>query len=72
MGKVHGSLSRAGKVRDHTPKVDPTPQHKKLTGRAKHRVLYNKRFVNVVAGPGGKRLGPNSMAMRQAKTDAKQ
>ncbi|KAH7814698.1 putative Ribosomal protein S30 [Monocercomonoides exilis] len=28
MGKVHGALSRAGKVRDHTPKV-PKQQHKR-------------------------------------------
>lgn len=32
---------------------------KKLTGRAKRRAQYNKRFVNVVVGFGKKR-GPNS------------
>merc|ERR1711874_271017 len=45
-GKVHGSLSRAGKV-------------KAKTGRAKRRIQYNRRFVNVVATFGKKR-GPNS------------
>ena len=58
-GKVHGSLARAGKVKGQTPKVEPQEKKKKLTGRAKRRIQYNKRFVNVVVGPGKKR-GPNS------------
>ncbi|KAJ3435580.1 40S ribosomal protein S30/UBIQUITIN-LIKE PROTEIN FUBI [Anaeramoeba flamelloides] len=32
MGKVHGSLTRAGKVRNQTPKVEKLPKKKKLTG----------------------------------------
>ena len=40
-------------------------EKKKLpTGRAKKRMLYNRRFVNVVAGVGGKRFGPNSNAAK--------
>ena len=35
-----------------------------VTGRAKKRMLYNRRFVNVVAGVGGKRFGPNSNAAK--------
>merc|ERR1712178_90421 len=59
-GKVHGSLARAGKVRNQTPKVEKnTEKRKKLTGRAKRRAQYTKRFINVVVGPGKKR-GPNS------------
>lgn len=58
-GKVHGSLARAGKVKGQTPKVEPQEKKKKKTGRAKRRIQYNKRFVNVVVGPGKKR-GPNS------------
>jgi len=27
-------------------------------------MLYNRRFVNVVAGVGGKRFGPNSNAAK--------
>ncbi len=62
-GKVHGSLSRAGKVRAQTPKVAKAERKgKKLMGRAKKRQQYNKRYVNVVVGPGGKRIGPNSQA----------
>ncbi len=49
-GKIHGGLARAGKVKGQTPKVEKTAKGKKLTGRAKKRKLYNKRFLNVVAG----------------------
>merc|ERR1739846_34417 len=60
-GKVHGSLARAGKVKGQTPKVDKQEKKKKKTGRAKRRMQYNRRFVNVVPGF-GKRRGPNSNA----------
>jgi len=59
MGKVHGSLARAGKVRGQTPKVAKQETKKNPTGRAKKRLQYNRRFVNVVVGLGKKR-GPNS------------
>ncbi|KAJ3423988.1 40S ribosomal protein S30/UBIQUITIN-LIKE PROTEIN FUBI [Anaeramoeba flamelloides] len=58
--RVHGSLTRAGKVRNQTPKVEKLPKKKKLTGRAKMRFLYNKRFVHVVEEQGRRRAGPNS------------
>ncbi|XP_019867791.2 FAU ubiquitin-like and ribosomal protein S30 [Aethina tumida] len=58
-GKVHGSLARAGKVKGQTPKVEKQEKKKKKTGRAKRRIQYNRRFVNVVA-PFGRRRGPNS------------
>ncbi|PWN31138.1 putative 40S ribosomal protein S30 [Jaminaea rosea] len=61
MGKVHGSLARAGKVKSQTPKVEKQEKAKVPRGRAKKRLLYNRRFVNVVAGPGGKRrMNPNN------------
>ncbi|XP_055346401.1 FAU ubiquitin-like and ribosomal protein S30 [Paramacrobiotus metropolitanus] len=60
-GKVHGSLARAGKVRGQTPKVEKQEKKKKKTGRAKRRLQYNRRFVNVVA-TFGRRRGPNSNA----------
>ncbi|RLN76538.1 hypothetical protein BBJ28_00022347, partial [Nothophytophthora sp. Chile5] len=64
-GKVHGSLARAGKVKGQTPKVPKQEDAKKaLTGRAKKRWQYNRRFVNVVAGMGGKKVGPNSNAAK--------
>ncbi|RIA87749.1 40S ribosomal protein S30 [Glomus cerebriforme] len=55
MGKVHGSLARAGKVKSQTPKVEKQEKKKKKTGRAKKRILYNRRFVNVTNMIGGKR-----------------
>ncbi|KAK3832791.1 MAG: ribosomal protein S30-domain-containing protein [Linnemannia gamsii] len=55
MGKVHGSLARAGKVKSQTPKVAKQEKKKKLTGRAKKRDTYKRRFVNVTNAPGGKR-----------------
>ena len=58
-GKVHGSLARAGKVKNQTPKVEPQEKKKSATGRAKKRIQYNRRFVNVVTEPGAKKVGPN-------------
>nr|BAE40285.1 unnamed protein product [Mus musculus] len=58
-GKVHGSLARAGKVRGQTPKVAKQEKKKKKTGRAKRRMQYNRRFVNVVP-TFGKKKGPNA------------
>merc|ERR1719373_1517743 len=57
-GKVHGSLARAGKVRGQTPKVEAG--EKKKNGRAKRRIQYVRRFVNVVETFGGRKKGPNS------------
>ena len=75
-GKVHGSLSRAGKVRGQTPKVAKMEKkHGKakndLRGRAKKRMQYNQRYVNVVMGPGGKKIGPNSQAERMKAAELK-
>ncbi|XP_060221822.1 ubiquitin-like FUBI-ribosomal protein eS30 fusion protein [Meriones unguiculatus] len=58
-GKVHGSLARAWKVRGQTPKVAKQEKKKKKTGRAKRRMQYNRRFVNVVP-TFGKKKGPNA------------
>ncbi|KAI9633691.1 ribosomal protein S30-domain-containing protein [Dioszegia hungarica] len=55
MGKVHGSLARAGKVKQQCPKVEKQEKKKQPKGRAKKRMQYNRRFVNVVLTPGGKR-----------------
>lgn len=59
VGKVHGSLARAGKVRGQTPKVAKQEKPKKPKGRAAMRLKYNRRYVNAAVGPGKKR-GPNS------------
>ena len=42
---VHGSLARAGKVKSQTPKVDKQEKKKVPKGRAKKRILYNRRCV---------------------------
>jgi small subunit ribosomal protein S30e len=59
---VHGSLARAGKVRGQTPKVAKQEKKKHETGRAKKRLQYNRRFVNVVVGV-GKKKGPNTQPL---------
>merc|ERR1712157_460646 len=48
-----------GKVKGQTPKVDPEEKKKAKTGRAKRRMQYNRRLVNVVP-TFGKKKGPNS------------
>ncbi|PVU95297.1 hypothetical protein BB559_002783 [Furculomyces boomerangus] len=58
MGKVHGSLARAGKVRAQAPKVEKVEKPKKVTGRALKREKYNRRFVNIAAFGGKRRMNP--------------
>ncbi|KAK3989717.1 putative cytosolic 40S ribosomal protein Rps30 isoform 2 [Cladorrhinum sp. PSN332] len=55
MGKVHGSLARAGKVKSQTPKVEKQEKPKTPKGRAHKRDIYTRRFVNITLAPGGKR-----------------
>ncbi|CAG8561101.1 5485_t:CDS:2 [Diversispora eburnea] len=57
-GKVHGSLARAGKVKSQTPKVEKQEKKKKKTGRAKKRIIYNRRFVNITSFGGKRRMNP--------------
>jgi len=59
MGKVHGSLARAGKVKSQTPKVEPQEKPKQPKGRAKKRILYTRRFVNVTMTGGKRKMNPN-------------
>ncbi len=51
-GKVHGSLARAGKVKNQTPKVEKKEKKKAKVqrGRAHKRELYVRRCVNVSKG----------------------
>ncbi|KAG2374765.1 hypothetical protein C9374_010509 [Naegleria lovaniensis] len=66
MGKVHGSLARAGKVKNQTPKVDKQPfKGKRKTGRSKKRFLYNKRYASLKKGTNPLRMKLNSIAMQQ-------
>ena len=60
MGKVHGSLTRNGKVRNQAPKVEKQERARKLiTGRAKKRLQYKKRILSVDPNDRRKR-GPNA------------
>ena len=54
MAKQHGSLARAGKVKNQTPKVSTADKAKTSQGRAKKRSTYNRRIVAVNAQPGEK------------------
>lgn len=40
-------MARAGKVRGQTPKVEKQEKKKQPTGRAKKRLVYTRRFLNV-------------------------
>lgn len=63
-GKVHGSLARAGKVRGQTQKQAPMEKKKALTGRAKKRLQYLRKFVQQIHTVGGRELGPNNKIFR--------
>ncbi|KAK9789846.1 hypothetical protein SCARD494_08808 [Seiridium cardinale] len=55
----HGSLARAGKVKSQTPKVEPQEKAKTPKGRAKKRLVYTRRFVNVTLTGGKRKMNPN-------------
>lgn len=47
MGKLHGTLAKAGKVRKQTPKVEKkVRRHKIPKGRAYKRIVFNKRYFS--------------------------
>lgn len=58
---AHGGLSQAGKVKRLTPKVNKQERSKKrLTGRAKKRVQYNRMLErDHKAKHSGYKAGPN-------------
>jgi len=67
MGKVHGSLARAGKVKGQTPKAAKKEKSKTPRGRALKRLKYNKRFLSQKLEPGMKRKA-NPQQPRGTKT----
>ena len=69
MGKVHGGIARSGKVRGQTPNVEKTEKHKKPKGRAAKRAQYNKRFIELPAVQGRRKIGPNSQQLQQVARD---
>lgn len=69
MGKQHGTLAKAGKVRKQTPKVARLEKPRKPRGRAYKRILYKKNFAPLVAGQ--KKKTPNWNAGRPDVKDAK-
>jgi small subunit ribosomal protein S30e len=62
MGKKHGTLAKAGKVRKQTPKVAKHDKRRKPRGRAYKRMLCKKKFAPVL--PGQKKKSPNWNAGR--------
>ena len=63
-------MARAGKVRNQTPKVEKTERAKKrLAGRAKKRLQYKRRIVNVDQNDKRKK-GPNFGAGKKVPTTA--
>jgi small subunit ribosomal protein S30e len=62
MGKQHGTLAKAGKVRKQTPKVAKQEKQRKPRGRAYKRMLYKKKFAPVL--PGQRKRSPNWNAGR--------
>jgi small subunit ribosomal protein S30e len=56
MGKVHGSLTRAGKVRKQTPKVEKKERMTKIAvGRAKKRSQYQKKYSYLIGDTAAKK-----------------
>lgn len=63
MGKQHGSLARAGKVKGATPCV-PTADHtRKPCGRALKKIKFNKRFTDK-----GIKTSPNANGGQEKRT----
>jgi small subunit ribosomal protein S30e len=50
LGKIHGSLARAGKVKSTTPKQEKQDKKKTPKGRALRRIKYNKKMNEKVVG----------------------
>jgi small subunit ribosomal protein S30e len=71
MGKQHGTLAKAGKVRKQTPKVAKVEKRRKTLGRALKRKQYQKRYANAVLAPGQKAKSPNWNAGRPAEVVGK-
>ncbi|KAG2393860.1 hypothetical protein C9374_003624 [Naegleria lovaniensis] len=72
MGKQHGSLARAGKVKNQTPKVEPQKKTgKDMTGRSKKRFLFNKRYASLKTGQDPLRMKLNSIEMQVAMKEQK-
>ncbi len=70
MGKVHGSLARAGKVKGQTPKVAPQEgKDKKLSGRARMRYLFNSRYASLKEGQDPLRVKLNSQEKQQGERE---
>jgi len=42
MGKIHGSLTRAGKVKNLTKRIPKGPRKKNIKGRKKYRQILSK------------------------------
>ena len=63
----HGSLTKAGKVRQQTPKVEKTGVNakSKKPPRMRYREIYNKRVVNAKYGGQTDSLGAKRNAFKR-------
>ena len=63
---THGSLTKAGKVRGQTPKVEG----RKIVGtnsKLRNKSNFRKRFVLVTLGHGGKMPGQNKASAKRRR-----
>ena len=63
---THGSLTKAGKVRGQTPKVEG----RKIVGtnsKLRNKNNFKKRFVLVTLGLGGKMPGQNKASAKRRR-----
>jgi len=54
-----GFIFRLPPVKSQTPKVEPQEKPKTPKGRAKKKILYTRRFVNVTMTGGKRKMNPN-------------
>lgn len=69
MGKLHGTLAKAGKVKKQTPKIEKTQRGRKIPkGRAYKRILFNKRFILLIIIRFANLVVPQAGAMMKKKS----
>ncbi len=51
---THGSMTKAGKVRKQTPKIEPKPK-RNLPPRLKNKLKYERRILQAALQPAGRR-----------------
>ncbi|GIQ89455.1 ribosomal protein S30 [Kipferlia bialata] len=71
MARVHGGLAHVGKVRKATAKMEKLEKKRDKRGRCAKRIRYNRLFcTKMFFAPNGKRIGPNSAQLQEARRNA--